>query len=53
MSELGKIRPLHRTVPVRPLGKDSSQKEKRKDEREDKADEQDVSSKKGKINEYI
>ena len=53
MSDLGKIKPLHRTLPVRPLNKDSSQKEQRKDKRNSKADEQEVNSKKGTINEYI
>ncbi|MEQ8289343.1 MAG: hypothetical protein RIB78_06440 [Gammaproteobacteria bacterium] len=53
MSDLGKIKPLYPIVPARPVNKDSSRKEKRKDKREGKADEQDVSSKMGKINEYI
>ena len=53
MSDLGKIKPLYRPTPIRPLNKDSANKENRKDNKENKDSEQEEALKDGNINEYI
>ena len=53
MSDLGKIKPLYRPAAIRPLHKDSANKDNRKDKKEDKDSGQEEALKEGNINEYI
>jgi hypothetical protein len=56
MSDIGKIKPLSQTIPIRPLNKDTAKKEKEnkeKNKKEDDTSKQDVDGATEHINEFI
>ena len=53
MSDIGKIKPLTKTIPIRPLNKDTAKKEQEKKKKEEDIPSQDVDSNSEHINEFI